>query len=91
MANDRGGMSRGGAGDQWSQAPGGRRMPAAPRERRPALAVLAALLVVAGALASGYLVLGASKKTAAIEIITNVAQGQPLSGPAHRTARNRPE
>jgi hypothetical protein len=54
-------------------------MPAAPRERRPALAVLAALLVVAGALASGYLVLGASKKTAAIEIITNVAQGQPLT------------
>jgi hypothetical protein len=79
MANDRGGMSRGGAGDPWSQAPGSRRMPAAPRERRPALAILALVLVVGGAVASGYLVIGASKKVAAIEIVTKVAQGQPLT------------
>jgi hypothetical protein len=54
-------------------------MPAAPRERRPALAALALLLVIGGAAASGYLVLGASKKVAAIEIVTKVAQGQPLT------------
>jgi hypothetical protein len=54
-------------------------MPAAPRERRPALAVLALLLVVGGAAASGYLVLNAGKKVAAIEISHKVTQGQPLT------------
>jgi hypothetical protein len=79
MANDRGGMSRGGVGDPWGQAPGSRRMPAAPRERRPLLAGLALLLVVGGAAASGYLAFNANKKVAAIEIATKVVQGQRLT------------
>jgi hypothetical protein len=79
MANDRGGTSRGGAGDQWAQMPGGRRMPQAPRERRPALAVLALLLVVGGAAASGYLALSASKKVAAIEITQNLVPGEQIA------------
>jgi hypothetical protein len=79
MANDRGGMSRAGVGDPWAQAPGGRRMPAAPRERRPLLAGLALLLVVGGAAASGYLAYNANQKVAAIEIVTKVVQGQPLT------------
>jgi hypothetical protein len=79
MANDRGGMPRGGVGDPWGQGPGGRRMPAAPRERRPLLAGLALLLVVGGAAASGYLAFNANKKVAAIEIATKVVQGQPLT------------
>jgi|HubBroStandDraft_5_1064220.scaffolds.fasta_scaffold109226_2 hypothetical protein len=79
MANDRGGMPRGGVGDPWGQGPGSRRMPAAPRERRPLLAGLALLLVVGGAAASGYLAFNANKKVAAIEIATKVVQGQPLT------------
>jgi hypothetical protein len=79
MANDRGGMNRGGPGDPWSPASGGRRTPPAPRERRPALAILALLLVVGGAAASGYLVLDAGKKVAAIEITQKITQGQPIT------------
>ena len=79
MANDRGGMGRGGSGDPWAQLPGGRRMPAPPRQRRPVLAVLALVLVVGGAAASGYLAYNANKKVAAIEIIAKVAAGQPLT------------
>jgi hypothetical protein len=59
--------------------PGGRRMPAQPRQRRPVLAVLALVLVVGGAAASGYLAYNANKKIAAIEIIAKVNSGQPLA------------
>jgi hypothetical protein len=79
MANDRGAMPRGGAGDPWAQMPGGRRTPPAPRERRPVLAVLALLLVFCGAAASGYLVLNASKKVAAIEITQKLTAGAPIT------------
>jgi hypothetical protein len=79
MANDRSTMLRGASGDQqWAQMPGGRRMPSAPRERSPLLAVLALVLVVGGAFASGYLVYGAGKKVAAIEINTTLQPGQQI-------------
>jgi hypothetical protein len=62
-------------------APGGRRLPSAPRERKPALAALALLLIVGGALGAAYLVTQNAKRIAAIEISAQVGAGQkiPLS------------
>ena len=84
MASDRGTITRGAVTDQaWAEptAPGGRRMPSAPRERKPALAILAVLLVALGAGAAGLLVLKAGHKVAAIEITQPLGAGQqiPLS------------
>jgi hypothetical protein len=62
-------------------APAGRRLPSAPRERKPALAALAVLLIVGGAAAAGLLVIKTGKRVAAIEISQQVSAGQqiPLS------------
>jgi hypothetical protein len=62
-------------------APAGRRLPSAPRERKPVLAGLAVLLIIGGALGAGYLVLQGGKRVPAIEIIQPVGAGQkiPLS------------
>jgi hypothetical protein len=77
MASDRGTLSRAGlGGDQapWAEptAPSGRRLPSAPRERKPALFALAILLVALGAGAAGLLVVRASAKVQAIEIVQQV-------------------
>ena len=53
-------------------------MPSAPRERKPALAILAVLLVALGAGAAGLLVLKAGHKVAAIEITQSVGAGQQI-------------
>ena len=87
MSSDRGTIPRGtGAGADagaWPEptAPAGRRLPSAPRERKPALAALAVVLVVGGALVAALLVIDAAHKTGAIEISQPVGQGQkiPLS------------
>ncbi|MDX6393791.1 MAG: hypothetical protein QOJ73_4854 [Streptosporangiaceae bacterium] len=88
MSSDRGTMQRGPAPgiDQqgaWPQptAPTGRRVPGAPRERKPALAALAVLLILGGALGAGFLVLQSGKRVAAIEISQPIGVGQqiPLS------------
>ncbi len=87
MSSDRGTIPRGtGAGADagaWPEptAPAGRRLPGAPRERKPALAALAVVLVVGGALVAALLVIDAGHKTGAIEIAQPVGQGQkiPLS------------
>lgn len=89
MASDRGTMQRGGLPSgvpeqaAWPEptAPAGRRLPSAPRERKPALAALALLLIVGGALGAGFLVLQSGKRVAAIEISRQVGAGQqiPLS------------
>jgi hypothetical protein len=86
MSSERGTIPRGaGAGvdGAWPEptAPAGRRLPSAPRERKPALAALAVLLVVGGALAAALLVTDAGHKTGAIEISQAIGQGQriPLS------------
>jgi hypothetical protein len=88
MSSDRGTMQRGPAPgiDQpgaWSEptAPAGRRVPSAPRERKPVLAALAALLILGGALGAGFLVLQSGKRVAAIEISQQIGVGQqiPLS------------
>ncbi len=85
MPSDRGTLPRGLAGrnDQhtaWPEptAPAGRRLPSAPRERKPALAALAVLLILGGALGAGLLVIQGSKRVAAIEISQPVGAGQRI-------------
>lgn len=91
MANDRGTMQRGGslsgAPEQgmWEPtAPAGRRLPTAPRERKPALAALALLLIVGGALGAGFLVIQSGKRVAAVEISSQVGAGQQIPVSAMR-------
>jgi len=87
MVSDRGTLPRGAVADQqasWAEptAPGGRRMPSAPRERKPALAALAILLVALGAVAAGYLVISAGHRVGAVEITQEVGQGQQIPASA---------
>jgi hypothetical protein len=85
MPTDRGTLPRGKAGraDQqtsWEPtAPAARRLPAPPRERKPALAALAVLLILGGALGAGLLVLQSGKRVAAIEISARIGAGQRIS------------
>jgi hypothetical protein len=87
MAADRGTLTRGGTPSpdnhawQRATAPSGRRPPSAPRERKPALAALALLLIIGGALAAAYLVIQNGHRVSAIEITQQVGAGQqiPLS------------
>lgn len=81
MVSDRGTLARGAAADQqtsWAEptAPAGRRLPSAPRERKPALAALAVLLVALGAGTAGMLVIKSGHRVAAIEIVQEVGQGE---------------
>jgi hypothetical protein len=87
MVSDRGTLPRGAVADQqasWAEptAPDGRRMPSAPRERKPALAALAVLLVALGAVAAGYLVINAGHRVGAVEITQQVGQGQRIPASA---------
>ena len=72
----------GGAGQQpsWTEptAPAARRPPGRRRERRPALAALAVLLILGGALAAGFLVLQSGQRVTAIEISAPVSAGQRI-------------
>jgi hypothetical protein len=88
MPSDRSTLSRSPAegADQrssWQEptAPAGRRLPSAPRERKPALAALAVLLILGCALGTGFLVIQSGKRVAAIEISQPIGNGQqiPLS------------
>ncbi|HEY1917994.1 MAG TPA: hypothetical protein VGH27_20670 [Streptosporangiaceae bacterium] len=81
MSSDRGTIPRGSDARGWSEptAPSGRRLPSAPRERKPALAALAVVLIVGGALVAALLVIQSGHKTGAIEITQTVGQGQQLS------------
>jgi hypothetical protein len=85
MPSDRGTLPRGlaGSNDQhaiWPEptAPAGRRLPGARRERKPALAALAVLLILGGALGAGVLVIQSSKRVAAIEISQQIGAGQRI-------------
>ena len=87
MVSDRGTLPRGAVADQqgsWAEptAPGGRRLPSAPRERKPALAALAVLLVALGAVVAGYLVISAGHRVGAVEITQEVGQGQQIPASA---------
>ncbi|MGI8328683.1 hypothetical protein ACRYCC_01890 [Actinomadura scrupuli] len=57
---------------------GQQRLPVPPRERKPALAALAVLLIVCGALASAYLVMASGQRVSAIQINQPVAAGQQI-------------
>lgn len=60
-------------------APGPVRPPTVARERRPALAALALLLIAAGVLASVYLQMQAGNRIGVIELTRQVPQGQQIS------------
>lgn len=86
MASDRGTLPRtGGVNvDQqppWGEPtlPAGRRMPSAPRERKPLLAVVALLLILVGGAGAGLLVLRSGQKVAAIEVSQQVSAGQQFT------------
>ena len=88
MPSDRSTLQRGlpgGAEPQSSwpdpTAPAGRRLPTTPRERKPALAALAVLLILGCALGTAYLVIQSGKRVAAVEITQEIGAGQkiPLS------------
>ncbi|MGW0806648.1 hypothetical protein [Nonomuraea sp. NPDC002799] len=64
-----------------------RRLPAAPREPKPALAALAVLLILGGALATTVLVMRADERVSAILITKQVGAGQPLGPDSMREAR----
>src|SRR5690606_37185275 len=55
-----------------------RRLPAAPRERKPALAALAVLLILGGALITVTLVLRSGDRVSAIEVGRRIGAGQPI-------------
>jgi hypothetical protein len=87
MSSDRGTVQRSpvtgsGTGPQtgWQAptTPAGRRLPTAPRERKPVLAALAVLLILGGALGAGYLVTKSSKQVQAIEITQQIGAGQRI-------------
>jgi len=67
-----------GAPRQGGGRQGGDRLPARPRERKPALAALAVLLILGGALASLSLVLRSGETVAAIGIARPVARGERI-------------
>src|SRR6516165_11161258 len=83
MSGDRGTLTRGAqpARDKAPRrptAPGGRRPPQVARERRPALAALALLLIVGGALGAAYLVLQNGHRVAAIEVTQQLGAGERI-------------
>lgn len=88
MASDRGTMTRGTNFDLQAQRgepptmAAGRRMPSAPRERKPALAVLAVLLIIGGALAAGALVIKSGHRVAAVEVTKAIPRGGQIPGDA---------
>ncbi|GAA4064128.1 hypothetical protein [Nonomuraea soli] len=59
-----------------SQPAPSRRLPSAPRERKPALAALAVLLIVGGALLTAYLVLQMGNRVPVLKLARDVPAGQ---------------
>ncbi len=85
MSSDRGTIHRGltpsvDQQEPWTQptAPAARKLPGASRERKPALAALAIVLILGGALAVGYVMLQSAKRAGAIEITQQIGQGQQI-------------
>jgi hypothetical protein len=56
-----------------------RKLPVPPRERRPALAALAVLLILGGALATTLLVLRSGDRVSAIRVVQQIGTGQQLT------------
>jgi hypothetical protein len=59
--------------------PASRKLPVPPRERKPALAALAILLILGGALATTLLVLRSGDRVSAIGIVRQIGAGQPFT------------
>ncbi len=66
--------------DQSPSKPGAqpRKLPVSPRERKPALAALAVLLIIGGAMLTVTLVLRSGDRVSAIQISQRVGAGQPI-------------
>ncbi|MFF1377047.1 hypothetical protein [Streptomyces sp. NPDC058308] len=78
-------QERTGAGNNRSAAPAqpavGERLPAPPRERKPALAALAVLLILVGALGATVLVLRAGDRIEVVRVTAPIAAGEsPAEG-----------
>ncbi|MFE0175267.1 hypothetical protein ACFWZ2_23400 [Streptomyces sp. NPDC059002] len=78
-------QERTGAGNNRSAAPVqpgvGERLPAPPRERKPALAALAVLLILVGALGATVLVLRAGDRIEVVRVTAPIAAGEsPAEG-----------
>ncbi|QKW08470.1 hypothetical protein HUT18_20960 [Streptomyces sp. NA04227] len=76
-------QERAGAGNHRSNAPAqptmGERLPTAPRERKPALAALAVLLILVGALGATVLVLQAGDRVEVVKITQPVEAGESVT------------
>lgn len=76
-------QERTGAGNNRSAVPApagvGERLPAAPRERKPALAALAVLLILVGALGATVLVLRAGDRVEVVKVTKRVAPGESVT------------
>ncbi|WP_202638068.1 hypothetical protein [Bailinhaonella thermotolerans] len=59
--------------------PASRKLPVPPRERKPALAALAVLLILGGALATTWLVMRSGDRVSAIRITQKIGAGQPIT------------
>jgi hypothetical protein len=68
-------------------ASNGERIPLPPRERRPALAALAVLLIVGGAAIAGLLALRADDRDTVVVLREDVSAGQPLTADQLTTAQ----
>ena len=69
-----------------TSASNGDRIPLPPRERRPALAALAVLLIVGGAAIAGLLALRADDRDSVLVLREAVSAGQPLTADQLTTA-----
>jgi hypothetical protein len=76
-------QERSGAGNHRTSAPVqppvGERLPTAPRERRPALAALAVLLILVGALGATMLVLRSGNRVEVVEVTGDIQAGQSVT------------
>jgi hypothetical protein len=76
-------QERTGAGNHRSAAPAqpamGERLPAPPRERKPALAALAVLLILVGALGATMLVLRAGDRIEVMKVTQDIQAGESVS------------
>ncbi|MDJ0464415.1 hypothetical protein [Streptomyces sp. H27-C3] len=81
-------QERAGVGNNRVSAPAGpvgERLPSAPRERKPALAALAVLLILIGALGATVLVLRAGERVEVVKLTGDVSAGQPIDRKATST------
>ncbi|WP_188191155.1 hypothetical protein [Nonomuraea sp. SYSU D8015] len=62
--------------------PASRKLPVPPRERKPALAALAVLLILGGALATTLLVLNSGDRVSAIRVTQQIGAGQKFPADA---------